>query len=291
MDGLESPEIQTYAEEIINTITHGMGLLISIPATIILVLLARHHGNKWHVIACALYGCSLILMYTCSTIYHGSGISGWSADLKDFLRDLDHCAIYFLIAGTYTPLTLINLVHNNLQTPTNVHTQTNVKSILPSPSSTQNLLPRKLEKNMVVIGCSVLTIVWLICIVGVSSKLINGSDGINPILSYGSYLVMGWLCVFVARPLLKALPPTGIRLLIAGGLSYTIGVIFLLSDTLPFNHPVWHLFVSAGSILHYLSVVACSIPFGQSPWAVMERRTRSAILDWSTRFASSNLIG
>jgi len=230
-------------------------------------------------------------MYTCSTMYHGSGISEWGADLKDFFRDLDHCAIYFLIAGTYTPLTLINLVYNNLHnTQPNVNTPKSPTS--PTPAShLQHALPRKLEKSTVVIGVGVLTVVWMICIVGVASKLINGSDGINPILSYGSYLVMGWLCVFVARPLLKALPRTGVRLLIAGGLSYTIGVIFLLSDTLPFNHPVWHLFVSAGSILHYLCVVACSIPIGQSPWAAMEKRTRSVILEWSTRFASTNLIG
>jgi len=266
-------DIQTHAEEIINTITHGMGLIFSIPATIILVLLARTHGNRWHVIGCALYGSSLILMYTCSTMYHGSGISQLTKGLQSFLRDLDHCAIYFLIAGTYTPLTLVNLVHDNLRPH-------------PHPSA-----KNKLDKKLATMGCVVLTIVWLICIVGVTAKLIAGANGINPILSYGSYLLMGWLVLVVARPFFSTLPRTGLRLLIAGGLSYTVGVVFLLSDFLPFNHPVWHLFVSAGSILHYLAVIACSIPIAQSStWQMMEKRTRSVILDWTTRFALTNLV-
>jgi len=265
-------DAQTYTEEIINTITHFMGLVLSIPATILLVCLARMHGNKYHVIGSAVYGCTMILMYTCSTMYHGSGISDLTLHLQGFLRDLDHCAIYFLIAGTYTPLTLINLIHNNLHLDSKKH---NVQ----------------LDTNVVKLGCGVLIVVWTICIVGVSSKLLNGSEGVNPILSYGSYLVMGWLIVFVARPMLKHLPRTGLRLLIAGGLSYTFGVIFLLTDTMPFNHPVWHIFVSAGSILHYFSVLACTIPVGSSPWSAMEKRTRSVILEWSTRFVSTNLVG
>jgi len=268
-----STEVQTYAEEIINTITHFTGLVLSIPATILLVMMARLHGTKWHVVACALYGLTLILMYSCSVMYHGSGLHELTKDSQSFLRDLDHCAIYFLIAGTYTPLCLINVIYNNLY------------------SLNKSAGPRKPSNYDVKIGTVVLVLVWLICIVGVSSKLLHGSDGVNPILSYGSYLVMGWLVVLVARPIFGALPRTGLRLLIAGGLSYTVGVIFLLSDTLPFNHPVWHLFVSAGTILHYLSVLACSIPIGSSPWEAMEKRTRSAILDYTTRFATTNLIG
>jgi hemolysin III len=257
---------QTHAEEIINTITHGMGLMFSIPATIILVLLARLHGNKWHVIGCGIYGSSLILMYTCSTMYHGSGISTSFVELQSFLRDLDHCAIYFLIAGTYTPLTLINLVHNNLHAT--------------------NLAKQKLDKKLAKMGCAVLAIVWTICVVGVSTKLIAGAEGVNPILSYGSYLLMGWMVLVVARPFFASLPRIGLRLLVAGGLSYTIGVIFLLSDFMPFNHPVWHLFVSAATILHYFAVIACSIPLAHTTsWKMMEKRTRSVILDWTTIFA------
>jgi len=274
-----STDVQTYAEEIINTITHFMGLTISIPATILLVCMAKMHGTTWHVIACTLYGLTLILMYSCSVMYHASGLHEFTKDLQSFLRDLDHCAIYFLIAGTYTPLTLINVIYNNLYVQQHASDPAKVK------------LPLKQDPKDAKIGFIVLIIVWLICIVGVSSKLMNGSDGVNPIISYGSYLVMGWLVVFVARPMLGSLPRIGLRLLLAGGLSYTIGVIFLLSDTLPFNHPVWHLFVSAGTILHYFSVLACSIPLSSSPWIAMEKRTRSVILEWSTRFATTNLVG
>jgi len=273
-EGYES-HVQTYAEEIINTITHLVLLLLSIPATILLVSMARVHGNKWHVTGCALYGFSLILVYTCSTLYHASGICELTKPLQGFLRNLDHCAIYFLIAGTYTPLTLINLVHDNLRHPpvvnkAKVHQQ---------------------DKNAARLGMLVLAIVWSICVIGVSSKLMLGVDGGNQIISYGSYLVMGWLVVLVARPYLKVLPRIGLRLLVAGGVSYTTGVIFLLSDSLPFNHPVWHLFVSAGSILHYFCVIACSIPIESSPWTAMEKRTKSRIIEGATRFASYNLVG
>lgn len=264
---------QTFTEEIVNTITHFMGLLLSIPATILLICLAKVHGNKYHVIGSAIYGFTMILMYTCSTMYHGSGISELTKDLQGFLRDLDHCAVYFLIAGTYTPLTLINLIHNNLH---------------PSHDSVNK---RAMDKRIARIGMCVLAVVWTICIAGVSSKLLQGSQAISPVLSYGSYLVMGWLIVVVARPMIKSLPRIGLRLLVAGGLSYTIGVVFLLTDTMPFNHPVWHIFVSAGSILHYFSVIACTVPVTSSPWSAMEKRTRSAILEWSTRFVSTNLVG
>lgn len=269
-----SSDIQTFAEEIINTITHFTGLILSIPATILLVMLARMHGNKWHIVGCALYGLTLILMYSCSVLYHGSGLHELTKDSQEFLRDLDHCAVYFLIAGTYTPLCLINVIYNNLYTLQKAGANA-----------------RKPSQSDVVIGVTVLTLVWMICIVGTFSKLTNGSEGVNPIISYGSYLVMGWLVILVARPILGGLPRIGLRLLLAGGFSYTVGVIFLLSDTMPFNHPVWHLFVSAGTILHYFSIIACSIPIGSSPWEAIEKRRRSVILQWSTRFATANLIG
>jgi hemolysin III len=270
-------DAQTHAEEIINTITHLMGLILSIPATILLVCLARLHGNKYHITGVTIYGLTMILMFTCSTLYHGSGIYVQYKNFQMFFRDLDHCAIYFLIAGTYTPLTLINLIHNNLHPHF-------------GPARPKSSL-ENVDKSVVKIGYGVLIVVWTICIVGVSNKLVNGPEGVHPIMDYGSYLVMGWLIVFVARPMLNALPRIGVRLLVAGGLSYTVGVIFLLSDTIPFNHPVWHLFVAAGAMLHYFSVIACSIPISSSPWSAMEKRTRSVILEWSTRFASTNLVG
>jgi len=268
-------ELQTYAEEILNTITHATGLLLSIPAAVLLVLLARRHGTIWHMWGCGLYGASLILMYTCSTMYHYSGIGNMFLS-NETLRDLDHCAIYFLIAGTYTPLTLINLIYNNSYNP--VHLRSGKPHM------------EKAARN-VSLGWMVLGAVWTMCVVGVYTKLMFGSRGIHPVISYGFYLLMGWMATFVAGPFLLLLPKTGLRLIVAGGLSYTIGVIFLLSDTVPFNHPVWHLFVGAGSILHYFAVIACSIPIAEheAVWKKMEHRTRSRLLDGLSRFAYANL--
>jgi len=280
MDGIQSviastftdysSEYQTYAEELLNTITHGILLLISIPAVILLVLLARLHGNTWHVVGCSLYGSTLVLMYLFSTVYHCSGITDLSHPVRLFLKDLDHCAIYFLIAGTYTPLTLVNLIYNNRQ-------------------NTYHIIKHEFDRRIHNLGWVLLISIWCMCFIGVSLKMLNGSDNLHPVFSYGFYLLMGWLGAIVAKPFIKLLPRVGIRLLVAGGLSYTIGVVFLLSDFMPFNHPVWHLFVSAGSVLHYLSVIACTIPIAHSSsWKMMEKRTLP-ILHWVTRFVSINL--
>jgi len=261
-----STDAQTFAEELLNTIIHGMGMMMSIPAAVLLVQLARRHGNLWHTYACGLYAASLVVMYTCSTVYHCSGITGDIYLTKNKLRDLDHCAIYFLIAGTYTPLTLINLIYNNTQ--------------LRAKSSNSN--------RTVVLGWVLLTVVWLMCVVGVWTKLRFGSDGIHPVISYSFYIIMGWSAALAGSSFLELLPKTGLRLLIAGGLSYSVGVLFLLFDSLPFNHPVWHLFVGAGSIFHYFCVIACAI---QIPDHAVKRKfgkTRSYVLDSFSRFAYAN---
>jgi len=272
-----STEVQTFAEEILNTITHGMGLVLSIPAAILLVLLARRHGTIWHMYGCGLYGASLIVMYTCSTLYHYSGVADHLYFSSKTLRDLDHCAIYFIIAGTYTPLTLINLIYDHSYNP--IHLKGG-KATMEKASRTVNL------------GWFVLAMVWTMCVVGVLTKLMLGSDGIHPIIGYGGYLVMGWMAVFVAGPLFSVLPKTGLRLLVIGGLSYTIGMIFLLSDTVPFNHPVWHLFVGTGSILHYFCIIACSIPITkqQAVLRKTEHRAPSYLLDKFSRFAYATLM-
>jgi hemolysin III len=266
-------ELQTFAEEVLNTIIHGMGLVASIPAAVLLVLLARRHGGLWHMYGCGLYAMSLVMMYTCSTLYHWSGISDVYIT-QEKLRDLDHCAVFFLIAGTYTPLTLINGIYNNMYNATH-----------PKGSKA-----RKEKDRAIITGWIVLGIVWLMCIVGVTSKLAFGSEGVHPVISYGFYMVMGYVAAFGGTSFLKLLPKTGLRLLVAGGLSYTVGICFLLSDSIPFNHPVWHLFVGAGSILHYFSVIACSIPIAEN--AVIKRvenkQTRSKVLDQFTRFAYAN---
>jgi len=265
-------DVQTYAEELLNTIIHAMGLVASIPAAVLLVLLARRHGGLWHMYGCGLYALSLVVMYTCSTMYHWSGLADVYIS-KNKLRDLDHCAIYFLIAGTYTPLTLINGIYNNMYNSTH-----------------SNKITHPEKDRLIYEGWFVLGVVWLMCIIGVSTKLALGTDGINPIISYSFYMIMGYVAAFGGTKFLKLLPKTGLRLLVAGGLSYTIGILFLLSDALPFNHPVWHLFVGAGSILHYFSVIACAIPIAEhTVLKRVESKTRSKILDQFTRFAYANL--
>jgi len=269
-------EVQTFAEELFNTITHALGLVLSIPAAILLVQLARRHGNAWHVYGCGLYAASLVVMYTCSTMYHYSGIAN-AYLTPETLRNLDHCAVFFLIAGTYTPLTLINVIYNNTHKPAHLKSG---KSQADASAS-----------RSVFMGWIVLGIVWSMCVIGVSAKLTLGTDGLPPSVFYSFYMIMGWTAAFGGSSFLKYLPKTGLRLLVAGGLSYSIGIFFLLSDTMPFNHPVWHLFVGAGSTLHYFSVIACAIPIAEhSVWKKMENKTRSRFLDQFTRFAYTNLI-
>jgi len=270
--------MQTYAEEVLNTITHGTGLAFSIPGVIILVLLAKRHGSPYHAVACLLYGLTVILMYTCSTFYHYSGITNFDLETVKLLRTFDHCAIYFLIAGTYTPVTLVNLIYNNLYNTSHF-----------KAGKHHHLEP---DKRVAVLGTVVLIIVWSMCAAGVTVKL-NASGGVENVpafFKWGFYVAMGWMVVLCGKPFVKRLPKTGLKLLLAGGLAYTTGITFLVSDTVPFNHPVWHLFVTAGTLLHYFAIISCVIPIGEyTSWKVMEDRYKSKILNAFSRFAAANL--
>ncbi|EFA76211.1 Hemolysin III [Heterostelium album PN500] len=144
------PEIQSFSEEIMNTLSHTIGLFLCIPAVFFLISVARMRGTRWHVISCSIYGISLMTMYFCSSLYHSVGVFIHLEKYRLFFKDLDHCAIYLLIAG--------------------------------------------------------------------------------------------------------------LKLLVSGGLAYTSGVGFLVWETTPFNHAIWHLFVGAGSILHYFCILECIIP-------------------------------
>jgi hemolysin III len=267
-------EVQTFTEELLNTIIHGTGLILSIPAAVLLVLLARRHGTLWHTYACGLYASSLVMMYTFSTLYHYSGIGDIYISTPT-LRDLDHCAVFFLIAGTYTPLTLINVIYNNTNNPANLKAgKTQIDN----------------ANKAVTQGWWVLGIVWFMCAVGVTSKLTLGSDGLPPSISYSFYMLMGYMAALGGYSFFKNLPKTGLKLLVIGGILYTIGIVFLLSDHVPFNHPVWHMLVGIGSLCHYFSIIACCVPIAeQAIWKKMENRTRSKVLDNFTRFAYVNL--
>jgi len=204
------------AEEIAHSITHGIGVLLSIAGLVILVAYASIRGTAWHVVSCSIYGSTLILLYSASTLYH----SVTHKRIKAILQHIDHAAIYLLIAGTYTPFMLVNL-----RGPW---------------------------------GWSLFGVVWGLALLGLILEFIQVKYYKK--ISLVVYLGMGWLAVVAIGPLMRNVETTGLILLLAGGLSYTIGVIFYVWRRLAFNHAIWHLFVLAGSILHFFSILFYVVP-------------------------------
>jgi len=203
-------------DELANALTHGVGLLLTLVAVPVLIVLAARHGTAWHIVGVSIYGASLIALYTASTIYH----SVQHPPAKRILRILDHSAIYLLIAGTYTPFALVNLRG--------------------------------------AWGWTLLGLVWTIALFGVAWKLVHVERFV--IVSTIIYLAMGWLVVIAVRPLVRTVPFGGIMWLLAGGLAYSLGIIFFGSTRLRFNHAMWHLFVLAGSVCHYVAVIRYVLP-------------------------------
>jgi hemolysin III len=204
-------------EELANTLTHGFGLILSIAGFFALVLLAILRGDPLLIAACLVYGVSLITLYAASTIYHGTT----SVELKQSLRIVDHCCIYLLIAGTYTPFGLV-------------------------------IIDGKL-------GQSVLIAIWLFAIFGILAKLMFRDR--FAAVSVVSYLVMGWLGAIALQPMLEALGIVPIMLAVAGGVAYSLGVIFFALHRIPHNHAIFHVFVLAGSILHFVAIVMYVVPY------------------------------
>lgn len=212
---LQQPEY-TLGEEIANGITHGIGMLLSISGLVILIRFASLHGNAWHITSTSIFGTTLILSYAASTFYHSIP----HPQVKQVLKVLDHAAIYLLIAGTYTPFTLVSL-----RGPW---------------------------------GWSLFGTIWGLALLGVVLKFtMNGKiAGISTAI----YLAMGWIIVVAIKPLLAAVETGGLVLLLAGGLAYSAGVIFYAWEKLPWNHAIWHLFVLAGSGCHFFAVLLYVIP-------------------------------
>ncbi len=206
----------TLAEEVAHTITHGVGILLSIGGLVVLVVFAALYGDVWHVVSTSIYGATLILLYAASTLYHGIPHPRAKAVLQQF----DHAAIFLLIAGTYTPFTLVSL-----RGPW---------------------------------GWTLFGVVWGLALVGVVLELL-GSARMRR-WSMLLYLGMGWLVVVAIKPMLSAVDPGGLWLLVLGGLSYTVGAAFYAWERLHFNHAIWHLFVLAGSILHFFSIFFYVLP-------------------------------
>ncbi len=201
----------TLGEEIANSIIHGLGAAMSIAALTMLLVFAAQSGNPWAVASALVYGISLILEYTASTLYH----SFPQERVKHVFKILDHCGIYLLIAGTYTPFCLVTL---------------------------------RDDRGLVLFG-----VVWGLAIAGIAAEAFWTYR--PRWLSAAVYLGMGWLVVVAINPLSEALPSTGLWLLVAGGLCYTFGTVFYVLKKVRYMHAIWHVWVLAGSVLHFLAVL------------------------------------
>ncbi|MCL1088889.1 hemolysin III family protein [Shewanella profunda] len=197
-------------EEIANSVSHGLGVIAGIVALVLMLLKGQDHLTLIQLTGVAIYGASIIVLFLCSTLYHSVTHSGW----KHKLKIADHCAIYCLIAGTYTPLMLISL------------------------QGTQSTV--------------ILTAIWSLALGGILFKtlFIHKFKKLSLVL----YLAMGWLCVTIIGDLTSSMSELGFNLLILGGLFYTLGVIFYVGKWIPFNHAIWHLFVLGGAMSHFFCI-------------------------------------
>jgi len=199
-----------YKGERFNSITHLIGALAALVGLVVLVVHAARLGDPWQIASFTIYGVSLVLLYVASTLYHSL-----RGKLKELFRKLDHQAIYLLIAGTYTPFTLVSL--------------------------------RGFW------GWLLFSLVWGLALIGMVLEFIHRRRARWHSLAI--YLVMGWLMVIAIVPLLEVLPLGGFFWLLAGGLFYTLGILFYLRDgRMRHAHGIWHLFTMAGSACHYVSV-------------------------------------
>mgnify|MGYP000647142951 CR=1 FL=1 len=203
------PSISQYSlsEEIANAVTHGIGALLSVAALTLLVVYAVQQQDILRITSFAVYGSTLVCLFLASTLYHALVCP----KAKQFFKLLDHCAIYLLIAGTYTPLMLITLNGT--------------------------------------LGYTMLVVVWLLALAGIIYKVIFGSK--YKFISVASYVGMGCISLLCIQQLYHALQGNGLLLLGLGGAFYSVGILFYLNNRIPFNHAIWHLFVLAGAICHF----------------------------------------
>lgn len=203
-------------EEVMNAVTHGIGTLLAVAGLVLLTVFAYLYGDIWHIVSFSIYGTTLVLLYLMSTLYH----SFTNERLKYIFKILDHSAIYLLIAGTYTPFTLVPL-HG-------------------------------------VLGWTVFGLVWGLAAIGIALKVFF--VGRFKIVSTICYVAMGWFIIIAIKPLIATVSTMGIVWLIIGGLLYTLGSVFYMWNKLPYNHAIWHLFVLGGSISHFIAVFFYVLP-------------------------------
>jgi hemolysin III len=200
-------------EEIANSVTHGIGAALSIAAMSILIFIASQNRDAWRIVSFSIYGSTLFILYIASTLYHAFT----HEKTKRFFRLMDHSSIFLLIAGTYTPPTLIAMRGSW--------------------------------------GWTLFCLIWAIAIGGIIFELLY--IGKYKFISVSIYVGMGWLAIIAIKPMVEALPDGMMRWIVLGGVFYTLGVVFYVWKKMPYNHAVWHLFVLAGSAMHFFGMLFC----------------------------------
>jgi hemolysin III len=203
-------------EELANSLTHAVGVVYSIAGLAVLTAFASVFGTAWHIVSCSIYGATQIILYSASTLYHSIPLPR----AKAILRLVDHSAIFLLIAGTYTPFTLVNL-----RGPW---------------------------------GWTLFGLVWGFAILGVTLQGVLIRQ--RALATTLPYIAMGWVVVIAIKPLLTSVAAGGLMLLAAGGVAYTVGSLFYIWRRLPYHHAIWHGFVLTGSILHFFAILFYVIP-------------------------------
>ena len=211
-----SERLFSLVEEIMHSVTHGIGTGLALVGLTVLIILAVQNNNIYQIISFSIFGTTLVLLYLASTLYHGFQ----NPRIKKIFKSFDHASIYLLIAGTYTPFLLISLRDTT--------------------------------------GLTMMVVVWAIALAGVVYKIFFIEK--FHVLSVISYILLGWLCVFVFKEMLVSIPIGGIIWLVVGGLFYMVGIIFYALQKIPYMHVVWHFFVLAGSICHYFAVLLYLTP-------------------------------
>ncbi|NOX89991.1 MAG: hemolysin III family protein [Calditrichaeota bacterium] len=215
---MKNTDVIRYAssEEKINVISHAIGFVLSIVALVLLVIRAYLYGNVWHVVSFSIFGASLVLLYAASTLYH----SAENPELKKRLRIFDHASIYVLIAGTYTPFTLVTLNGTT--------------------------------------GWVIFSVAWGLALTGIILKLFF--TGRYNLISTLMYVFMGWIIIFAIKPLVNSLSFDGLLWVVAGGAAYMIGAVLYSVKKIKFNHAIFHVFVLIGSFCHFMAVFLYVLP-------------------------------
>ncbi len=207
---IENIQHFTKKEELFNSISHGAGTVFAITALVLLSVFSGLTGDAWKIVGSVIYGVSLIALFLASTLYHGFR----PGKTKNIFEIMDHSAIFILIAGTYTPFTLVNLRG--------------------------------------AVGWSIFGIVWGLTLIGIIFKIFFIRKFV--VFSTLLYIAMGWLIVFAIGPLSETLSSGGLFWLVLGGILYTAGTPFYIIRKIPYHHAIWHLFVLAGSFAHFICV-------------------------------------